>query len=65
MNIITRPIRIFIKYFNYPLDFISKIENKVSEISHLKFDFAFEISYKEGDQNLTINNPVIYGTFWF
>jgi hypothetical protein len=53
----------FIKHFNYPLNFISKIENKVSEISHLKFDFSFEISYKEGDQNLTINNPVIYGTF--
>jgi hypothetical protein len=54
---------IFIKHFNYPPSFISKIEDEATSLSHLKFDFAIEISYKKGDKNLTINNPVIYGTF--
>ncbi len=53
----------FIKHFNYPLNFVSKIENHHNVLSHLKYDFAFEISYKKGDQQLTIDNPVLYGTF--
>jgi len=54
---------IFIKYFNYPNSFIKKIELNKDQLQHLMFDFAIEVSYKTGDKNLTINNPVIYGTF--
>lgn len=53
----------FIKHFKYPISFIECIVNEYQKLNHLKYDFAFEVSYNSGDGFLKIDNPVIYGTF--